>query len=108
MDSHLINLSDADVLTQREEEMLNCNMLDTEDGLAYENQDEEAVAMVEEYPSGLEMITDHPGTYALPHHGSNCLVSIIVLLFSRILTVLTLDPDINKNLRDIITWLALF
>lgn len=81
MDSHLINLWDADVFTQSEEEVLNCNMLDTVDGLSYENQDEEAVAMVEESPSGTEMTTDHPGTYALPHYGSNYLVSIIVLLF---------------------------
>lgn len=81
MDAHLINLSDADVLTQHEDEALNCTMLDTEDVLAYENQDEEAVGMAEESPSGIEMTTDHPGTYALPHHGLNYLISIIVSLF---------------------------
>lgn len=53
--------NDADVLTQCEDEVLNCTMLDTEDVLAYENQDEEAVAMAEESPSGVEMTTDHPG-----------------------------------------------
>lgn len=94
MDADLINLSDADVLAQCEDEVLNCTMLDTEDALAYENQDEEAVAMAEESPSGVEMTTDHPGTYALPHCKPNYLISIIVLLFQgchllRILTVLT-------------------
>ncbi|XP_027769543.1 BTB/POZ domain-containing protein POB1-like isoform X2 [Solanum pennellii] len=49
-----------DVLTQREDEVLNCTMLDTE-FLAYENQDEEAVAIAEESSSGVEMTTDHPG-----------------------------------------------
>lgn len=53
--------NDEDVLTQREEEVLNCNMLDIEDVLAYENQDEEAVAMAEESPSGIEKTTNHPG-----------------------------------------------
>ncbi|KAL3499274.1 hypothetical protein ACH5RR_038367 [Cinchona calisaya] len=37
----------ADVM-QREEQILNCNMADTDDVLAYENQDEEAIAMAEE------------------------------------------------------------
>lgn len=44
-----------DVLAQCEEQILNCNMPDTEDGLAYENQDEEAVAMIEESPPGIGM-----------------------------------------------------
>ncbi|KAK4354596.1 hypothetical protein RND71_026790 [Anisodus tanguticus] len=61
VDAHLINLSDVDVLTQPEEEVLKCNMLDTEDVLAYENQDEEVVAMAEDSPPGVEMTTDHPG-----------------------------------------------
>ncbi|XP_059285504.1 BTB/POZ domain-containing protein POB1-like isoform X2 [Lycium ferocissimum] len=61
VDAHIINLSDVDVLTQREEEVLNCSMLDTEDVLAYENQDEEVVAMAEEPPSGIETTIDHPG-----------------------------------------------
>ncbi|XP_077251244.1 BTB/POZ domain-containing protein POB1-like isoform X2 [Tasmannia lanceolata] len=37
-----------------EEHILNCNQPDTEDGVAYENEDEEAVAMIEETPSGDE------------------------------------------------------
>lgn len=46
----------VDVFTQHKEEVLNCNMPDTEDGVAYENQDEEAVAMIEEgSPSGVEV-----------------------------------------------------
>ncbi|KAM3289829.1 BTB/POZ domain-containing protein POB1 [Capsicum chacoense] len=53
--------NDVDVLTQREEEVLNCNMLDTEDVLAYENQDEEAVAMAEESPSSIAQTANHPG-----------------------------------------------
>lgn len=65
MNADLINLSDADVLTQHKDKVLNCTMLDTE-VLAYENQDEEAVAMAEESSSRVEMTTDHPGTYALP------------------------------------------
>ncbi|KAK9277602.1 hypothetical protein L1049_007147 [Liquidambar formosana] len=40
----------VDVLVPREEQILNCNMPDTEDGLVYENQDDEAVAMIEESP----------------------------------------------------------
>ncbi|CAN4095221.1 unnamed protein product [Withania somnifera] len=36
-------------------------MLDTEDVLAYENQDEEAVAMAEESPSGIDRTTNHLG-----------------------------------------------
>eukprot|EP00262_Sarcandra_glabra_P002689 TRINITY_DN13097_c0_g1_i2.p1 TRINITY_DN13097_c0_g1~~TRINITY_DN13097_c0_g1_i2.p1 ORF type:complete len:566 (+),score=67.37 TRINITY_DN13097_c0_g1_i2:159-1856(+) len=38
----------------REEQILTCNQLDLEDGVSYENQDEEAMAMVEELPSGDE------------------------------------------------------
>ncbi|KAJ8539376.1 hypothetical protein K7X08_013628 [Anisodus acutangulus] len=53
--------NDVDVLTQPEGEVLKCNMLDTEDVLAYENQDEEVVAMAEDSPPGVEMTTDHPG-----------------------------------------------
>lgn len=36
---------------QRQEQVLNCNIPDTEDGVTYENQDEEAMAMIEEPPS---------------------------------------------------------
>ncbi|KAM7491454.1 hypothetical protein LguiA_034375 [Lonicera macranthoides] len=42
----------VDVGTHLGEQILNCNMPDTDDGVAYENQDEDAVAMIEESPSG--------------------------------------------------------
>lgn len=46
---------ETDVIIKLEEQILNCNMPDTVDGVIYENQDEEAVAMIEESPpdSGL-------------------------------------------------------
>ncbi|CAI9094231.1 OLC1v1029931C1 [Oldenlandia corymbosa var. corymbosa] len=51
--------ADADVM-QREEQILNCNMPDTDDAVPYENenQDEEAVAMIEEPPQGIGMAPD--------------------------------------------------
>lgn len=49
----------ADVM-QREEQILNCNMPDTDDVLAYENQDEEAIAMVEE-PADIGMSSNQLG-----------------------------------------------
>eukprot|EP00262_Sarcandra_glabra_P002690 TRINITY_DN13097_c0_g2_i1.p1 TRINITY_DN13097_c0_g2~~TRINITY_DN13097_c0_g2_i1.p1 ORF type:complete len:566 (+),score=69.87 TRINITY_DN13097_c0_g2_i1:98-1795(+) len=42
----------AELPVIREEEILNCNQPDSLDALAYENQDEEVVAMIEESPSG--------------------------------------------------------
>ncbi|KAL0408088.1 UNVERIFIED_CONTAM: BTB/POZ domain-containing protein POB1 [Sesamum radiatum] len=55
-------LSNADERAeQREEQILNCNMPDLEDGVAYENQDEEAVAMVEESPVGEETTINQSG-----------------------------------------------
>ncbi|CBI34431.3 unnamed protein product, partial [Vitis vinifera] len=47
-----------------EEQILNCNMPDTEDGVAYENQDEEAVAMIEESPPGVGMNLSQHGDEA--------------------------------------------
>ncbi|OAY56409.1 BTB/POZ domain-containing protein POB1 [Manihot esculenta] len=41
----------AEVIGQSEEQIINCNMPDTEDGVAYENQDEEPMAMIEESPT---------------------------------------------------------
>lgn len=35
-----------------EEQILSCNQPDTDDGLGCDNEDEEAVAMIEESPSG--------------------------------------------------------
>ncbi|XP_070011588.1 BTB/POZ domain-containing protein POB1-like isoform X2 [Nicotiana sylvestris] len=46
---------------QREEQVVNCNVLEMEDGLADDEQDEEAVGMLEESPSGIEMTTNPPG-----------------------------------------------
>ncbi|XP_009617879.1 BTB/POZ domain-containing protein POB1-like [Nicotiana tomentosiformis] len=53
--------NDADVVMQREEQVVNCNLLEMEDGLADDEQDEEAVGMLEESPSGIEMTTNPPG-----------------------------------------------
>ncbi|XP_030454066.2 BTB/POZ domain-containing protein POB1-like isoform X2 [Syzygium oleosum] len=46
---------------QFEEQILSCNMPDTDDGAGYENQDEEAVAMIEESPSGGGMSSQRLG-----------------------------------------------
>ncbi|XP_031281381.1 BTB/POZ domain-containing protein POB1-like [Pistacia vera] len=50
----------VDFFMQREEQILHCIMPDTEDGVAYENQDEEPVAMIEESPvdGGLNLNCD--------------------------------------------------
>lgn len=58
----------ADVLLQGEEQILHCNMPDTEDGVAYENQDEEPEAMVEESPSDVD--------FSLNEHGTNTFLLI--------------------------------
>nr|GMD10773.1 BTB/POZ domain-containing protein POB1-like isoform X2 [Ipomoea batatas] len=55
----------VDVGSHCEEQVLNCNMLDTEDGPVYENLDEEAVAMVEETPSGTGVMAELPGNNSL-------------------------------------------
>lgn len=54
-----------------EEQILNCNMPDTEDGVAYENQDEEAVAMLEESPPGVGMNLSQHGDEAGPSSDSS-------------------------------------
>ncbi|KAK2664206.1 hypothetical protein Ddye_002780 [Dipteronia dyeriana] len=51
----------VDVVEQREEQILNCNMPDTDDGVTYENQDEEPVAMIEELPADLESNLNQQG-----------------------------------------------
>lgn len=43
----------VDFLVNFGEQMLNCNMPDTEDGVSYGNEDEEDMAMIEELPSGV-------------------------------------------------------
>ncbi|PSS04225.1 BTB/POZ domain-containing protein [Actinidia chinensis var. chinensis] len=54
----------VDVLMHREEQILNCNMPDIEDGVTYENEDEEAVPMVVESPSGGGVHTNPNGDEA--------------------------------------------
>nr|GMD94929.1 BTB/POZ domain-containing protein POB1-like isoform X1 [Ipomoea batatas]GMD98712.1 BTB/POZ domain-containing protein POB1-like isoform X1 [Ipomoea batatas] len=61
----------VDVVSHCEEQVLNCNMLDTEDGPVYENLDEEAVAMVEETPSGTGAMADHPDEEAAEGNDSS-------------------------------------
>lgn len=48
-----ILLSAVDIALGPEEQILNCNQPDIDDGLGCENDDEEAVAMMEESPSGI-------------------------------------------------------
>ncbi|XWS38275.1 hypothetical protein CRYUN_Cryun19dG0117500 [Craigia yunnanensis] len=50
-----------DFVVQSEEQILNCNMPDTVDGVTYENQYEEAVAMVEESPSDVGLNSNQIG-----------------------------------------------
>ncbi|XP_057969290.1 BTB/POZ domain-containing protein POB1-like isoform X1 [Malania oleifera] len=76
---------DSDVLVHREEQILNCNMPDTEDGLPYENQDEEAVAMIEESPPGVGVNTNQLGDE--PTHSNDSSWSMD---FSTVLRVKTL------------------
>ncbi|KAL6544120.1 hypothetical protein OROGR_010617 [Orobanche gracilis] len=46
---------------QCEEQVLSCNFRDMEDAVTYENQEEEAVAMVEESPLGAEIMIHQSG-----------------------------------------------
>lgn len=43
----------VDFLVNFGEQILNCDMPDTEDGVSSGNEDEEDVAMIEELPSGV-------------------------------------------------------
>ncbi|XP_021300179.1 BTB/POZ domain-containing protein At2g46260-like isoform X2 [Herrania umbratica] len=61
----------ADVIGQREEQTLNCNMPDTEDGVTYENQDEEVVAMIEESPTDVGLTSNQIGNDATPSNDSS-------------------------------------
>ncbi|KAK0586267.1 hypothetical protein LWI29_003908 [Acer saccharum] len=61
----------VDVVEQREEQILNCNMPDTEDGVTYENQDEEPVAMIEELPADLESHLNQQGDEGTPSNDSS-------------------------------------
>lgn len=48
--------SAADLSVGAEEQILTCNQPDMDDCLGSENQDEEAVAMIEESPSGTSLV----------------------------------------------------
>ncbi|KAF8412162.1 hypothetical protein HHK36_000120 [Tetracentron sinense] len=52
--THYSLFSAADFAIYQEEQVVNCNQPDIDDGVAYENQDEEAEAMIEESHSGDE------------------------------------------------------
>ncbi|KAL6530884.1 hypothetical protein OROGR_014744 [Orobanche gracilis] len=54
-------LSIVNETEQCEEQVLNCNFRDLEDAVTYENQEEEAVAMVEESPLGAEIMIHQSG-----------------------------------------------
>ncbi|XP_010261454.1 PREDICTED: BTB/POZ domain-containing protein POB1 isoform X1 [Nelumbo nucifera] len=55
----------ADVTWCCEEQILNCGQPDSEDGVAYENQDEEPVAMIEESPSGDEAAQGNESSWSM-------------------------------------------
>ncbi|KAJ4954464.1 hypothetical protein NE237_011247 [Protea cynaroides] len=55
----------ADFAVFREEHILNVGQPDTEDGVVYENQDEEAVAMSEESPPGDEDAHSNDDTWSM-------------------------------------------
>lgn len=50
--------NDADVVVQRDEQVVNCTALEMEGGLADDEREEEAVVMLEESPSGIVMTTN--------------------------------------------------
>ncbi|XP_059662251.1 BTB/POZ domain-containing protein POB1-like isoform X2 [Cornus florida] len=56
---------ETDMLLHHDEQILSCNMPDTEDGVVYENQDEEVVAMIEESPSVVGMNMNQVGDEAV-------------------------------------------
>ncbi|KAK3005221.1 hypothetical protein RJ639_016982 [Escallonia herrerae] len=55
----------VDVVLHNEEQILICNMPDIDDGVAYENEDLEPVAMIEESPSGAATNTDQVGIHLI-------------------------------------------
>ncbi|KAF8380118.1 hypothetical protein HHK36_027590 [Tetracentron sinense] len=57
--------SAADFAVDQEEQVLNCNQPDTDDGIAYENEDEEAEAMIEESPSGDEAAHSNDSSWSM-------------------------------------------
>ncbi|XP_059651300.1 BTB/POZ domain-containing protein POB1 [Cornus florida] len=55
----------VDISACPEEQILNCNQPDADDGVGYENQDEEAVAMIEESPSGDEAANSNDSNWSM-------------------------------------------
>ncbi|KAG2677120.1 hypothetical protein I3843_12G086200 [Carya illinoinensis] len=60
-----------DIFVQHEEQILNCNVLETVDSLGYGNQDEEAVAMIEEVPLGVDINLNQHDDEAGPSNDSS-------------------------------------
>ncbi|KAK4761534.1 hypothetical protein SAY87_029418 [Trapa incisa] len=65
------NVSEG-LLVQCEEQIINCNMPDTEDGVVYENQDEETMAMIEESSLDARMNAEEPSTNSDPLLAMDC------------------------------------
>ncbi|MBA0835191.1 hypothetical protein Gotur_012964, partial [Gossypium turneri] len=61
----------ADFIGQSEEQILNCNLPYTVDGVTYENQDEEAMAMVEESPSDIGLNSNQIGNDSIYNNDSS-------------------------------------
>jgi hypothetical protein len=55
----------VDIAVCPEEQILNCNQPDTDDGAGCENDDEEAVAMIEEQPSGDEGANSNDSNWSM-------------------------------------------
>ncbi|RWR80254.1 BTB/POZ domain-containing protein POB1 isoform X1 [Cinnamomum micranthum f. kanehirae] len=55
----------AELAVYREEHILSCNQPDTKEGVLYENHDEEAVAMIEESPSGDEAAHSNDSSWSM-------------------------------------------
>ena len=61
----ILLLSGVDVLVQTDDQILTCNMPDSDEGVAYESLDCEAVAMIEESPSvdGMKLTSSVPSSH---------------------------------------------
>ncbi|KAL5989260.1 hypothetical protein ACLOJK_010150 [Asimina triloba] len=57
-----LSYSFAELAIYPDEHVLNCNQPDSDDGVVYDNQDEEAMAMVEESPVGVGMVASPAGS----------------------------------------------
>ncbi|XVF10478.1 hypothetical protein REPUB_Repub07fG0186500 [Reevesia pubescens] len=81
---------ETDVVVQREEQILNCNMPDTVDGVTYDNQDEEAVAMVEESPSDVGFNSNQIGNDTTRNNDSSWNINCSTVL--RVKTIHISSP----------------